>query len=58
MSRDIVQYAFDVKDTEKLNEEMIEDILTKAGLEVYGVAWKARWTDADYHDCKPPYSCD
>lgn len=58
MSRDIVQYSFDVEAAEGLSEKKIEQILTDAGLTVWGVAWKASWTDADYHDGKKPYSSD
>lgn len=55
---DIVQYSIDVMDLEKDMENLIIEALTDAGVEVEGIAWKARWTYDGYHNSKPPIDSD
>ena len=54
---DVVQISIDMEDT-NISEDEIAEILEEAGIPVYGIAWKARWTSEDYDNGKPPYSWD
>ena len=54
----IVQYSADVVYNGKINEEEFAKILEDAGLTVLGTAWKASWTEDDYHHSRPPYASD
>ena len=55
---DIVQYSIDIQEYDGMSEEDIANVLEDIGLVVYGVSWKARWTEEDYDNGKPPYSSD
>ena len=56
MKKDIIQYAIDVEDTEDDMENKIMDALDKAGINVIGIDWRARWKGENYSNGKPPIS--
>ena len=55
---DVTQFAVDIEDDGNIDEEEIAKILEDAGLIVLGTAWKASWTEDDYHHSRPPYASD
>ena len=55
---DVVQYSADIVYDGKIDEEEFAKILEDAGLTVLGTAWKASWTEDDYHHSRPPYASD
>ena len=55
----IRQFSVDVVDCDDiLSEEMIAEILEKAGIPVLGCQWKATWTEDGYSKCEPPIDSD
>jgi len=53
---DIFQYSIDIREYDGISSSDIAKILEDAGIVVEGIEWKARWTEEDYKDGKPPFS--
>lgn len=54
---DVLQYSIDIVDIgTPFDEKELQRILENAGIIVKGIDWKARWTEGDYDEGKPPYS--
>ena len=54
----VLQFAVDIEDDGMMTEELFQEAIERAGLNVLGVAWKATWTDEGYHKSEPPISSD
>lgn len=54
----VMQYSIDVEDTDEDMETKIKEALEKAGVNVLGICWKARWTGDGYEHGASPIDWD